>query len=91
MFLMFIKRYFILSIVLFYVARNGCINKSSRSLYESTSSSEDDNDLDGVFIAQIMKEYEEFFFLSKTPQKNIYVKWCTICKRYTRLSSSNML
>ena len=66
-------------------------NKSSGSLYKSTSSSEDDNDLDGVFIAQIMKEYEEFFFLSKTPQKDIYVKWCTICKRYTRLSSSNML
>ena len=40
-------------------------NKSSGSLYKSTSSSEDDNDLDGVFIAQIMKEYEEFFFFFK--------------------------
>ena len=65
-------------------------NKSSRSLYEATSSSEDDDDLDEVFIDQIMKECEEIF-LSKTPQRDIYVKRCTICKRYTRWSSSNML
>ena len=43
-------------------------NKSSGSLYESTSSSKDDDDLDKIFIAQIMKVYEEIF-LSKTPQR----------------------
>ena len=43
-------------------------NKSSGSLYESTSSSKDDDDLDEIFIAQIMKVYEEIF-LSKTPQR----------------------
>ena len=43
-------------------------NKSSGSLYESTSYSEDDNDLYEIFIAQIMKEYEEIF-LSNISQR----------------------
>ena len=43
-------------------------NKSSGSLYESTSSSKDGDDLDDIFIAQIMKEYEEIF-LSNIPQR----------------------
>ena len=38
-------------------------NKNSGSLYESTSSSKDGDDLDDIFIAQIMKEYEDFFFI----------------------------
>ncbi|KAL6345953.1 hypothetical protein AAG906_025233 [Vitis piasezkii] len=41
---------------------------SSGSLYESISSSEEDDDLDEIFIAHIMNEYEEIF-LCKTPQK----------------------
>ena len=45
-------------------------NESSGSLYESTSYSKDDDDLYKIFIAQIMKEYEDFFFyLRKTPQR----------------------
>ncbi|XP_059597509.1 uncharacterized protein LOC100853548 [Vitis vinifera] len=41
---------------------------SSGSLYESTSSSEEGDDLDEIFIAHIMNEYEEIF-LCKTPQR----------------------
>ena len=41
---------------------------SSGSLYESISSSEEDDDLDEIFIAHIMNEYEEIF-LCKTPQR----------------------
>ena len=41
---------------------------SSGSLYESTSSSEKDDDLDEIFISLIMNEYEEIF-LCKTPQR----------------------
>ena len=36
------------------------------SLYESTSSFEEGDDLDEIFIAHIMNEYEEIF-LCKTP------------------------
>ena len=39
---------------------------SSGSLYESTSSSKEDDDLNEIFIAHIMNEYEEIF-LCKTP------------------------
>ena len=42
--------------------------KSSGSLYESTLFFEDDDDLDEIFIAHIMKKYEEIF-LSKSPQR----------------------
>ena len=38
----------------------------SGSLYESTSSSKEDDDLNEIFIAHIMNEYEEIF-LCKTP------------------------
>ena len=41
---------------------------NSGSLYESTSSSEKDNDLYEIFIVHIMNEYEEIF-LCKTPQR----------------------
>ncbi|RVW84884.1 hypothetical protein CK203_039496 [Vitis vinifera] len=41
---------------------------SSGSLYESTSYSEEGDDLDEIFIAHIMNEYEEIF-LCKTPQR----------------------
>ncbi|RVX07516.1 hypothetical protein CK203_025219 [Vitis vinifera] len=41
---------------------------SSGSPYESTSSFEEDDDLDEIFIAHIMNEYEEIF-LCKTPQR----------------------
>ena len=41
---------------------------SSGSLYESTSSSEEDDGLDEIFIAHIMNQYEEIF-LCKTPQR----------------------
>ena len=41
---------------------------SSGLLYESISSSEEDDDLDEIFIAHIMNEYEEIF-LCKTPQR----------------------
>ncbi|KAL6322887.1 hypothetical protein AAG906_021021 [Vitis piasezkii] len=41
---------------------------SSGSLYESTSSFEEDDDLDEILIAHIMNEYEEIF-LCKTPQR----------------------
>ncbi|RVX17484.1 hypothetical protein CK203_003860 [Vitis vinifera] len=41
---------------------------SSGSLYESTSSSEEGDDLDEIFIAHIMNEYKEIF-LCKTPQR----------------------
>ncbi|RVW53750.1 hypothetical protein CK203_068974 [Vitis vinifera] len=41
---------------------------SSGSLYESTSSSEKDDDFDEIFIAHIMNEYEEIF-LYKTSQR----------------------
>ena len=43
-------------------------NKSNGSLYESTSSTKKDNDLDEIFIAYIMNEYEEIF-LCKTSQR----------------------
>ena len=43
-------------------------NESNGSLYESTSYSKDDDDLYEIFIAQIMKEYEEIF-LSNIPQR----------------------
>ncbi|RVW89736.1 hypothetical protein CK203_047240 [Vitis vinifera] len=43
-------------------------NTSSGELYESTSSSEEGDDLDEIFIAHIMNEYEEIF-LCKTPQR----------------------
>ena len=39
---------------------------NSGSLYESTSSSEEDDDLDENFIAHVMNEFEEIF-LCKTP------------------------
>ena len=39
---------------------------SSGSLYESISSSKKDDDLNEIFIAHIMNEYEEIF-LCKTP------------------------
>ncbi|KAL6344346.1 hypothetical protein AAG906_037928 [Vitis piasezkii] len=61
-------------------------NKSSGSLYELTSSSKDDDDLDEIFIAQIMKVYEEIF-LSKTPQRTSMLsgaqfdtRWVTIAE-----------
>ena len=38
------------------------------SLYESTSSFEEDDDSDDIFITHIMNEYEEIF-LCKTPQR----------------------
>ena len=41
---------------------------NSGSLYESTSSSEKDNDLYEILIVHIMNEYEEIF-LCKTPQR----------------------
>ena len=41
-------------------------NISNGSLYESTSSSKEDNDLDEIFITHIMNEYGEIF-LCKTP------------------------
>ena len=41
---------------------------SSGSLYESNSSSEEDDDLDEIFISLIMNEYEKIF-LCKTPQR----------------------
>ena len=41
---------------------------NSGSLYESTSSSEKDNDLYEIFIVHIMNEYEKIF-LCKTPQR----------------------
>ena len=41
---------------------------SSGSLYESISSSKKDDDLNEIFIAHIMNEYEEIF-LCKTPQR----------------------
>ena len=43
-------------------------NKSNGSLYESTSSSKNDDDLDEIFIAYIMNEYKEIF-LCKTSQR----------------------
>ena len=43
-------------------------NKSNGSLYESTSSSKKDDDLDEIFIAYIMNEYKEIF-LCKTSQR----------------------
>ena len=43
-------------------------NTSSGELYDSTSSSEEGDDLDEIFIAHIMNEYEEIF-LCKTPQR----------------------
>ena len=43
-------------------------NTSCGSLYESTSSSEKDDDFDEIFIAHIMNEYEEIF-LYKTSQR----------------------
>ena len=38
---------------------------SNGSLYESTSSSEEDDDLDEIFIAHMINEFEEIF-LCKT-------------------------
>ena len=43
-------------------------NTSSGSLYELISSFKGDNDVDEIFIAHIMNEYEEIF-LWKTTQK----------------------
>ena len=43
-------------------------NKSNGSLYESTSSSKKDDDLNEIFIAYIMNEYKEIF-LCKTSQR----------------------
>ena len=43
---------------------------SSGSLYESNSSSEEDDDLDEIFISLIMNEYEKIF-LCKTPQMTL--------------------
>ncbi|RVW82916.1 L10-interacting MYB domain-containing protein [Vitis vinifera] len=43
-------------------------NTSSGELYDSTSSSEEGDDLDEIFIAHIMNEYEEIF-LCKTSQR----------------------
>ena len=58
-------------------------NKNSGSLYESTSSSKDGDDLDDIFIAQIMKEYEDFFFyLRKTPQRTLMLSGAQFIREY---------
>ena len=41
---------------------------SNGSLYESTLSSKENDDLDEIFITHIMNEYEKIF-LCKTPQR----------------------